>query len=130
MPLTELADLLPRLPRRQALVLRRLHEHHRGRQHGITHDDLASLLGIPKRRLREALNALIVQHQVPIGSHPRRGVYLCVDGQDFVLARQCLSHEAFPTMKRLGALRRLQWAADAQAEGKPCQADLFAGRAW
>lgn len=113
---------------RQATVLERLQQRHRGRHRGVTHDDLVLALGIPKRRLREALQALVVEHGQPIGSHPVYGVYLCQDAVDFGLAQECLWQEALPTMRRRGALARIQRKLLALAAGIAAQQDeLFAG---
>jgi hypothetical protein len=88
-------------------------------------------LGIPKRRLREALQALVVEHGQPVGSHPVHGVFLCQDAVDFSLAQECLWQEALPTMRRRGALARIQREREARAAGEaglPVQAGLFDGR--
>lgn len=116
------------LTARQQVVLQRLRGQHRGRYRGITHDDLVLALGIPKRRLREALQALVVEHGQPVGSHPVHGVYLCEDARDFALAQECLWQEALPTMRRRGALVQIQQATAARAAGASArQEELFAG---
>jgi hypothetical protein len=109
-------------------VLERLRRQHLGRGRGITHDELVLALGIPKRRLREALQALVVEHGQPIGSHPVHGVYLCQDAVDFSLAQECLWQEALPTMQRRGVLARIQRSMQAQAAGVAAwQSELFGG---
>lgn len=98
-------DLTPR----QETVWRYLNAYHQGRARGVTHTDLAvALPEIPPRRIREALNALVVHHRKPIGSHPRYGVFVCIDAQDFARARQCLADEMWPTQQRDAVLEEIQ----------------------
>ena len=93
---------------RQARVWEYLDCRARGRRNGVSHAELSAALGIPSRRVRECVNALVLLHGKAIGSHPRSGVYVCLEPQDFHHACQCLADEVFPSLKRRRLLKRWQ----------------------
>lgn len=113
------------LTERQERIWSHLCLRHRGRGKGVTHAALSDLLGIPQRRVREALAALVIKHGYPIGSHPRHGVYVCMDVQDYELARQCLADEMWPTKERDRALEALQREHLREQERLVVQGGLF-----
>lgn len=49
---------------------------YRGKDQAVTNELLARLAGVPERRLRSAIKALVEQHRKPIGSLPGLGVFL------------------------------------------------------
>jgi len=109
---------------RQRAIWRYLHAHHRGRHAGIHRQDLADHLALPERALRAAIAALVLQG-VPIGSHPRYGLYVCEEAEDYTVALQCLGQESYPTLARMRALERAQKKHDATVAREPFQLEMF-----
>lgn len=110
-------------------VLDHLREFNVGRINGIGGKALADELNMPNRIVRKAIESLVSEHGIPIGSDPIRGYYLIACEEEYKIARYELVSRLRALGKRLRALDAafLRWIADHQnrlpfepEEYKPC----------
>lgn len=112
----------------KVLILAYLGANCRGRKAGVSKTRLALALSVPlaqERRLREALDLLADEHRV--GSSPEHGYYICESDADFAEAARTISGYAYPSLRRLEAIKRhrLAWRREQLGVKETQQASLF-----
>lgn len=77
-------EAMSRLTPDESLVWDTLSTRHRGRDEAVTQAVLATVVGIPARRLRHIIKALVQAHGLPIGSTPHSpaGYFVVVDPEE------------------------------------------------
>ncbi len=98
---------------RQKAIRDYLEKHCAGRDHGKPYHELiwavrftgSACSSIKLRELRENISALVLAGS-PIGSSRKHGIYWCRNTDDYRTALATLADEAYPTMRRLEALKR------------------------
>lgn len=73
--------------------------HHEGRGRAIGARELAAVVGVDERTIRDAVSSLVKDHR--IGSSPSCGYFLIVDREDKELASRHIRSRIFKMLERL-----------------------------
>ena len=77
---------------------------YRGKDQAVTNDELARLSGVPQRRLRAVIKALVEEHRKPIGSLPGLGVFIVQTMQERTEVMDFYKGHALSLLRRMAIL--------------------------
>jgi hypothetical protein len=103
-------------------IIYKLKNFHRGRKNSITYENLAFLLNLNERELRNIVSRLVSDYQVPIGSS-QEGYFYISNNQEFQLAYGELISRIKALARRAKGLR-VGWLRERELE-KPKQLQMI-----